>query len=137
MSDKKESPTNYSTRIPDEESEDIEWWRERKGLNKSEAIRALVQDGLKHQTTSPFMDRLEAAVKKAFRRSTISISLMVIVWMQMELMESSGHEWAFDQATVLAIVGTSLALYGIVPTLGMFKVIWDEYANFGFGGETT
>jgi hypothetical protein len=125
----------YITRVPDPLADDIEWFREQTGLNKSEAIRTLVRDALKQQSTS--IDRLEAAVKKAFKRSTITLTLMVIVWMQMKSLEAAGREWAFDEAAILALVGTSLVLYGIAPTLGMFKVIWDEYGpDIAIGGET-
>jgi hypothetical protein len=55
----------------------------------------------------------------------------------MKSLEAAGREWAIDEAAVLALVGISLALYGIAPTLGMFKVIWDEYGpDIAIGGET-
>jgi len=44
---------NYATRLPKPQAERVEEYRDRYGLNKSEAVRRLVQDGLDESQSKP------------------------------------------------------------------------------------
>jgi hypothetical protein len=43
---------NYSTVLPEPEAEEVEQFREEKGITKSEAVKRLVQSGVEHRSNA-------------------------------------------------------------------------------------
>lgn len=124
MSDDEDS-TTYYTRIPDEKAEKIEWYRERKDLKKSEAIRALALDGLSQQLR--VTDRVKSILDDMVRRGAIGVSLLFLVRIQILLAENAGHEWLPAEATLLVGLYVLLAMYMTTPIFKVAGLIWNEY----------
>lgn len=73
---------NYATRIPETRAKEVECYRERSGLNKSEAVRHLVHTGLKHndrEEPGPVENLLSQMIAACLSATLILVMLSVIV----------------------------------------------------------
>lgn len=64
---------NYSTVLPEPEAEEVEQFREEKGITKSEAVKRLVQSGVEHRR-EPFEEEAELAGSLGWASLSLSLA---------------------------------------------------------------
>jgi len=99
---------NYATRIPEDRAEEVERYRKREGLNKSEGVRNLVRAGLKHN------DRRSRVYERA---AVLAIALLIAA---MAVVVASTLAILFAVSTgQLGVVGAQTAGVIALSALGL------------------
>lgn len=113
---------NWATRLPQSESERVEKYQERKGLNKSEAVRRLVNEGLDDSEPDFFANIIDYMTGVALAATAVLVVSAVLIgttgFVGLNTALSPWQVLAAASVTVLvAAGGISFRLLGITAWL--------------------
>lgn len=110
--------TNYATRIPNEKAEEIEQYRDREAMNKSEAIRQLVRAGLREQSTRYRFFRYASLSAVAV---LVAAGLVVAVFTAMVATAAATGEIVGIEPVPVLVAG--LATLGVIAASGLLLAV--------------
>lgn len=122
MPDSQKDAVNYATRLPPDKAEEVEKWRDEESLNKSEAIRTLVREGLKAKQTDPdpamFLRVTFAAAAVLLSLATV---LAVVAWFMLSTPVALPVGLGLVAFTAAALARTSHSASGVIMRLAGVK----------------
>lgn len=103
----------WSAQFPSSESQQIEEYRQRRGYNRSQAVRELVKEGLEAETENQKENTSETLLERLASRRTMSLSIVPLLLATLVLAAGLYTTSTFALGIILA-VSTVLAVAAAV-----------------------